>query len=448
MDLRRLGLFLAVVDHGGFTAAAKAVHVAQPAVSLAVRELETELGAALLVRSRGGAALTPAGRALVEPARTALRDIRTAAAAVAAVTGLVGGQLDLVSLPSLAADPLAGLVGRFRRAHPAVTVRVAGAADPVELAGMVRAGAAEVGMTGTGTAVGPLAAVPIAEQEMVAISPPGTRPGDDVLTLAALAARPLVVTQIGSSLRTTLEAALAGAGLVMNVAVEVAQRDALVPLVIAGAGTAVVPASLASSAGFLGAVVQTVRPALRRAVVLVHRPGALSPAARRFVELSTPGRARPRDTREVRPSLYEFAGGAPAFLALATAHHARCVADPELNHPFSHPDQHPQHVERLAAYWAEVLGGPPAYSEGCGDHTSVMRMHAGNGDLTDLGRRFVACFVAAADDAGLPADPEFRAALRAYMEWAVDEVLAVGPRDVVVAEDLPMPRWTWDGLAS
>lgn len=109
MDLRRLGLFLAVVDHGGFTAAGKAVHVAQPAISLAVRELEAELGAVLLVRSRKGAVLTSAGRALVEPARTALRDIRTAAAAVAAVTGLIAGQLDLVSLPSLAADPLAGM---------------------------------------------------------------------------------------------------------------------------------------------------------------------------------------------------------------------------------------------------------------------------------------------------------------------------------------------------
>jgi hemoglobin len=54
----------------------------------------------------------------------------------------------------------------------------------------------------------------------------------------------------------------------------------------------------------------------------------------------------------VRPTLFEFAGGESAFAALAAAHHARCLRDPELNHPFSHPGQHPQHVERLAAYWA------------------------------------------------------------------------------------------------
>ena len=147
----------------------------------------------------------------------------------------------------------------------------------------------------------------------------------------------------------------------------------------------------------------------------------------------------------MRPTLYEFAGGAAAFLALAEAHHARCLEDPELNHPFSRPDQHPEHVPRLAAYWAEVLGGPPTFSESCGDHSAVLKMHAGNGDLSDLGRRFVECFVAAADDAGLPKDPEFRAALRSYMEWAVADVLAYGPKDAIVPNDAPMPRWSWDG---
>ncbi|MTD53918.1 group II truncated hemoglobin [Amycolatopsis pithecellobii] len=147
----------------------------------------------------------------------------------------------------------------------------------------------------------------------------------------------------------------------------------------------------------------------------------------------------------MRPSLFEFAGGEPAFLALARAHHARCLADPELNHPFSHPDQHPLHVERLAAYWAEVMGGPPRYSESCGDHTGMLVMHAGNGDMSDLGARFVDCFVHAADDAQLPGDPEFRAALRAYMEWAVGQVLSYPDRETVPGE-MPMPQWSWDGL--
>ena len=148
----------------------------------------------------------------------------------------------------------------------------------------------------------------------------------------------------------------------------------------------------------------------------------------------------------MRPTLYEFAGGDDAFIALAAAHHARCLADPELNHPFSHPGQHPQHTERLASYWAEVLGGPDRYSQTCGDQSALQHMHSGNGDMSDLGRRFVECFVLAADDAGLPVDPEFRAALRSYMEWAVADILVYSPVDARVPTGLAMPHWSWDGL--
>jgi hemoglobin len=151
------------------------------------------------------------------------------------------------------------------------------------------------------------------------------------------------------------------------------------------------------------------------------------------------------DSRQVRPTLFAFAGGAPAFLALATAHHARCLEDAELNHPFSHPEQHPQHVERLAAYWAEVMGGPPSYSQSCGEQSAVLHMHSGNGDMGDLGERFLRCFDRAVDDADLPPDPDFRAALHAYMRWAVDDVLSYSAEDAVVPRGAAMPRWGWDG---
>lgn len=95
-----------------------------------------------------------------------------------------------------------------------------------------------------------------------------------------------------------------------------------------------------------------------------------------------------------------------------------------------------------------MLGGPPRYSAFPADQSHLARLHAGNGDMTDLGRRFVECSVAAADDAGLPADPEFRAALRAYMQWVVDDVLVYSAEDAVVPGGLPMPHWSWDGLQS
>ena len=73
-------------------------------------------------------------------------------------------------------------------------------------------------------------------------------------------------------------------------------------------------------------------------------------------------------------------------------------------------------------------------------------MHAGNGDMGDLGERFVRCFEGALDDAGLPADPAFRAAMVAYMRWAVDDVLAYAPVDAVVPRAAAVPHWDWDGL--
>jgi hemoglobin len=142
--------------------------------------------------------------------------------------------------------------------------------------------------------------------------------------------------------------------------------------------------------------------------------------------------------------MFEFAGGEPAFAALAAAHHQRCLDDPVLNHPFSHPGD-PRHLEKLAAYWAEVFGGPARYSQSFGGQSGMLGIHAGQGAEEDLGPRFVACFVGAIDDVGLPDDPEFRAGLRAYMEWAVADVMAYSPPEARVAEGLPVPRWGWNG---
>lgn len=146
-----------------------------------------------------------------------------------------------------------------------------------------------------------------------------------------------------------------------------------------------------------------------------------------------------------RPTIFEFAGGEPAFLALASAHHERFLQDPVLNHPFSRQG-HPQHIERLAAYWAEVFGGPPKFSEECGGQSAMISLHAGNGISDDLGMRFVRCFVQSIEEAGLPDNAEFRAVLREYMEWAVEDVIKYSPKGSTVPESLTVPRWSWDGL--
>jgi DNA-binding transcriptional LysR family regulator len=227
-----------------------------------------------------------AGEALVTPVRQALRDLDTAGAAVAAVTGLVAGRLDVASLPTLAADPVAELVGRFRRAHPGVLVRLAAPNDLDEITTAVRSGVVEIGITEEGTASADLQEHALAEQSLYAVSPPGDGPSDRPLRLARLADTPLVLSPTGSSMRTIVDNALAELGVDATIAVEAAQRDALIPLVLAGAGTTFLPAALARAAGALGATVRRTQPALRRTIVLVHRPGPLAPAARAFLTIA------------------------------------------------------------------------------------------------------------------------------------------------------------------
>jgi hemoglobin len=116
-----------------------------------------------------------------------------------------------------------------------------------------------------------------------------------------------------------------------------------------------------------------------------------------------------------------------------------------LNHPFSHGG-HPDHVARLASYWAEVFGGPTRFSDTCGGESAMLTIHSGTGAEDDLPIRFLNCFVAAIEDTDLPSDPEFRQALSNYMEWATTNVHTYSPEGSVVATDLRVPHWSWDGL--
>src|SRR2546421_3218317 len=106
----------------------------------------------------------------------------------------------------------------------------------------------------------------------------------------------------------------------------------------------------------------------------------------------------------VSQTIFDAAGGGEAFVRLAHAWHARCLADPVVSHAFSH-GYHPQHTERLAAYWVEALGGPPQYTESLGAETTVVRTHSGNGEHVEMDERAQTCFALALDDAGLPNDP-------------------------------------------
>lgn len=295
IDLRRLRLFLAVVDHGTFTRAAAASFISQPALSQAIRELEADLGVALFDRIGRRVHLTAAGDALVEPARQALRDVDTARAAVAAVAGVEAGKVELACLPTLAADPTARLVGAFRSAHPSVTVRLADPDDPADLLTMVRSGVVELGITEQPRGAVPLDVHRLGDQDLLAVFPPGSLPRSKPVRLTQLEGVPIVATLPSTSSRQHLEDAFAEARVSPLIAVEAGQREAIMPLVLAGAGVALMPRPLADVAATLGAAVAEIRPRVARTVVLVHRRGELSPAAEQFRELAL--RSREKDRR-------------------------------------------------------------------------------------------------------------------------------------------------------
>jgi LysR family transcriptional regulator, carnitine catabolism transcriptional activator len=287
MDSRRLGIFLAVVDEGGFTAAGDALDMSQPAVSQAIRELEADLGATLFLRIGRGVQLTPAGAALVLPARQAQHDLQTGRRAVEEVAGLAAGRLDLACLPTLAVAPLAPLVGAFRAEHPGIVIALSDPEDTAELLEFVRSGESEVGLVEPVRSEG-LVTVPLGRQEFLVVLPPGSR-ARHPFRLRDLAALPLVATPPGSSTRGLLDDALARSAGRASIVVEAAQREALLPLIVAGAGAGLLPRPLAEVASALGCVVVEPRPPVSRAVALVHRDGPLTPAAASFIELAVGG---------------------------------------------------------------------------------------------------------------------------------------------------------------
>ena len=145
-------------------------------------------------------------------------------------------------------------------------------------------------------------------------------------------------------------------------------------------------------------------------------------------------------------TVYEAAGGADGMLRLASAWHARVMADEVVGHAFSH-GFHPEHTQRLAAYWGEALGGPSTYSDRYGDESAVVRIHSGNGLHEEMDRRAIACFDQALADVGLAGEDRLRQVLREYFEWAATTTMARYHRS---ADDVPdglrIPHWSWQGL--
>ncbi|MFD4829364.1 LysR family transcriptional regulator [Streptomyces uncialis] len=286
MERRHLSYFVAAVEAGSISEAARRLHLSQPSVSQAIQELERELRTPLVVRGRK-LTLTPAGRALLGPARRTLRAFDGARAAVEGVGLLMTGQLDLAVVPALAVDPAVRLVTEFRRRYPGVRVRVREAANGVEGFASLRRAEAELLFHDHPAPYPKHRAVPVVLGELMTVFPPGTLLPEGPIGLPELVRHSVVMGAAAeSAVGTWITVELAALQLPpLTIAVDTAHRDAVVPLVLAGAGATVLPEPVARAAELLGAVVRPIGFSVPRQAHLYHRIGELSPTARALVDL-------------------------------------------------------------------------------------------------------------------------------------------------------------------
>jgi hemoglobin len=142
------------------------------------------------------------------------------------------------------------------------------------------------------------------------------------------------------------------------------------------------------------------------------------------------------------PTLFEYAGGRQAIGRLADAQYRRCLADPVLAEIFG-TEGRPEHVEHLADWLTEVLGGDRLYTERHGGHEALLRHHA-NLRIDERHRaRFVRVFMEAADEVSLPGDERFRRRLLDYLEWGSKIAQDVSRPGASIDAGQPVPVWDW-----
>jgi len=148
------------------------------------------------------------------------------------------------------------------------------------------------------------------------------------------------------------------------------------------------------------------------------------------------------ETGPATPTLYEWAGGDAAFVRLIDCFYDRVEHD-ELISPLFPGGVSREHRDHVAAWWQEVFGGPARYTTDLGGYARMVDKHRDLGISVEQRRRFVDTMSVAADDAGLPDDPEFRSALLAYLEWGTRLAMGNSQPGAAIVAHAPVPRWGW-----
>ena len=288
MELRQLAYFVAVVEAAHFTRAAEQLRIAQPAVSQQIRRLEAELGERSLHRDRRTVALTSAGEALLPHARAALAQVEHGRQAVAALRGLVTGQLRVGLVMPLPDRRVVRAIGAFGRTYPGIELTLVEEETDALLDGLA-AGDLHTAFLGLGPGQDPpdsLQAIVVArEPAVLAVHPQHPLAARGSIGLSALRDEPVVTLTRASRLRTVLETECRQAGFAPRIAAETSDLTVMVQLVAEGIGVALMPRSGGEEAGDVATITLT-HPVIDRRIVLVWRPGATSPAARAFITLA------------------------------------------------------------------------------------------------------------------------------------------------------------------
>jgi DNA-binding transcriptional LysR family regulator len=286
VTLQQLAYFVALADVGSFTGAADSLRVAQPTLSRQVKALEDELGSPLVQRTRHALVLTPAGEAVLPLARRMLADMESARTAVAELVGLQRGRVRVGATPSLCIGVMADVLRTFHKRHPAIALELAegGSQLLVESLQHNEIDVALVVVPADGLDPG-LELTPVLRERLSVASPSSERPPSKrgSMTVRELGRRSLVVPRRGYDVREVTLAACAEAGVAPRFAVEGGEMDAVLRLVEAGTGVAVVPDIV--FAGRPRLLRTALTPALYRTVALARRADLVpSQAAQAFCD--------------------------------------------------------------------------------------------------------------------------------------------------------------------
>jgi DNA-binding transcriptional LysR family regulator len=295
VEIDQVEAFVAIVRGGGFTRAASALHLSQPAVSRRLDLLETELGAPLFDRIRSGVVLTEAGKAFLPHAEALLASMRDGIEAVRALEGPDRGAITLALVGTLASTALTGCLERFREAYPKVKLELRTALSR-EVSALVRRGDATLGLRYGPDAYAELVSTVIYDEPRVVVCSPRHRlararnVGPRMLAgepWIAFPTRPDEPDEpYGTSLRQCLAACGLGAAEIIGIDSLTAQKR----MVEAGFGLALLPESSVDEELRTGTLHALAVSAMRVTlpVVLIHRRRAyLSGAARQLLAVLT-----------------------------------------------------------------------------------------------------------------------------------------------------------------